>query len=303
MAINYRKKELPPSQALAVKVVWNAMQILKEKGGEALGRDIILELEKRLDFNDWEKGIYEKTGNIRWQSILHFFSIDCVKAGFLIKKKGVWYLTPEGEKALELGDIEFMQKSNDGYEEWRKNRPSPKEDATGEITDEGKETVGVTLDETEQEAMEGLKQYIKAKNPYEFQDLVAALLRGMGYHTPFVAPRGKDGGVDVIAYRDPLGTQSPRIKLQVKHRQGTTTVKEIRELMGLLQKDGDVGIFVSSGGFSPDAKRAARNAQVHLELVDLPRFIGLWQEFYPKMVDEDKALLPLIPIYFLASNE
>ncbi len=30
--------------------------------------------------------------------------------------------------------------------------------------------------------------------------------------------------------------------------------------MGLLQKEGDVGIFVSTGGFSPDAKVTAREA-------------------------------------------
>jgi predicted Mrr-cat superfamily restriction endonuclease len=57
-----------------------------------------------------------------------------------------------------------------------------------------------------------LDEWAKSKNAYEFQDLAAALLRGMGYYTPFVAPTGKDGGVDIIAYRDPLGTVSPRIK-------------------------------------------------------------------------------------------
>lgn len=302
MGINYRRK-LPPSQTLAVKTVYTAMKILQERGGEAPGKEVVTELENRLSFNDWEKGVYEKTGNIRWQSILHFFSIDCVKAGFLIKKKGVWYLTPEGEEALKLGDIEFMQKANDAYVEWsKKNKKTTKEDTTEELTEES-QSVEATLDEIEQKAMEGLKQCITKKNAYEFQDLVAALLRGMGYHTPFVAPKGKDGGVDVIAYKDPLGTQSPRIKAQVKHRQDATSTKEIRELMGLLQKAGDVGIFVSSGGFTSDAKTTARNAQVHLELVDLLRLISLWQEFYPKMTDEDKALLPLTPIYFLASND
>jgi len=34
--------------------------------------------------------------------------------------------------------------------------------------------------------------------------------------------------------------------------------------------------------------------------VDLNRFITLWQEFYDKLKDEDKNLLPLRPIYFLA---
>jgi len=120
----------------------------------------------------------------------------------------------------------------------------------------------------------------------------------MGYYTPFIAPSGKDGGVDIIAYRDPLGTVAPRIKVQVKHREQSASVHEIRQLMGLLQKDGDAGIFISSGGFTPDSKTTARTSHVHVELIDLSRFIELWQEFYHKLTDEDKSRLPLIPIYF-----
>ena len=52
----------------------------------------------------------------------------------------------------------------------------------------------------------------------------------MGYHVPFVAPPGRDGGVDVIAYKDPLGTVAPRIKAQIKHREEKVTVREVREL-------------------------------------------------------------------------
>ena len=68
------------------------------------------------------------------------------------------------------------------------------------------------------------------------------------------------------------------------------------------KKEGDVGIFVSTGGFTPDAKTTARSSHIHVELIDLPRFIGLWQEFYNKLTDEDKSLLPLTPIYFLAKK-
>ncbi len=158
------------------------------------------------------------------------------------------------------------------------------------------------IHEIEQLAIEGLKKEISQKNPYEFQELVAALLRGMGYYTPFVAPQGKDGGIDVIAYRDPLGTISPRIKVQIKHRDTSASVQEVRQLMGLLQKDGDVGMFVSSGGFTLDAKSTARGSHVHVELIDLDRFIALWQEFYPKLTDEDKGLLMLVPIYFYSPS-
>lgn len=294
--------KLSRSRELAAKVIFAALQILKEKGGEAPGRDVVAEVERRVPLDEWAKATYEKSGYVRWQSILHFFSIDCIKAGYLIKKKGVWYLTAEGEAALKQGEVGLLNAATAAYRRWRgENQPiETREDQ--DVSEEGQQSQEATIHEIEQLAVEGLKKQASLKNPYEFQDLVAALLRGMGYYTPFIAPHGKDGGVDVIAYRDPLGTVSPRIKVQIKHRDAPATVQEVRQLMGLLQKDGDVGIFVSTGGFTPDAKTTARSSHVHVEVLDLDRFITLWQEFYIKLTDEDKSRLPLIPIYFYAPS-
>jgi len=293
--------KLSRSRELAAKVIFAALQILKKKGGEAPGREVLAEVEKLVPLDDWARATYEKSGYIRWQSILHFFSIDCIKAGYLVKKKGVWYLTPEGENALHLGEVGLLKAATNAYRKWREENKSS-ESKEEEVEQEGQQGQEATIHEIEQIAIEGLKKQITIKNSYEFQELVAAMLRGMGYYTPFIAPKGKDGGVDVIAYRDPLGTVSPRIKVQIKHRENTTNVQEVRQLMGLLQKDGDVGIFVSSSGFTPDAKTTARSSHVHVELIDLDRFITLWQEFYSKLTDEDKSLLPLIPIFFYAPS-
>lgn len=296
-------KKLSPTRELASKVIFAAFQILEEKGGEAPGREVIAEIEKRVPLDEWARTVYEKSGYVRWQSILHFFSIDCIKAGFLIKKKGIWYITPEGRKALKLGEVGLLNAAGDAYRKWAEERQPSVEQAEEALTEEGEQGSEATVHEMEQLAIEGLKKQIGLKNPYEFQDLAAALLRGMEYYTPFVAPHGKDGGVDIIAYRDPLGTTSPRIKMQIKHRPNTpATVQEVRELMGLLQKDGDVGIFISSGGFTLDAKTTARNSHVHVELIDLDRFISLWQEFYARLSDEDKSLLLMRPIFFYAPS-
>jgi restriction system protein len=295
-------QQLSPSKALGSKVIYAALKIVKDNGGELSGREVVSQVEQQVDLDDWAKERYEKSGYIRWQSILHFYTIDCTKAGFMVKKKGVWYLTPEGEKALELGEVKLLQTAQEAYREWKSKQPSPSNDQSDDESEDQVRFQEVTVDEIEQQAIEGLKQHIFAQNPYEFQDLAAALLRGMGYYTPFVAPRGKDGRVDVIAYRDPLGTTSPRIQVQIKHRESSASVQEIRQLMGLLQKDGDIGIFISSGGFTSDAKTTARSSHVHVELIDLLRFINLWQEFYHKLTDEDKNRMPLIPIYFLAPN-
>ena len=263
---------------------------------------MIAEVEKRVALDEWAKATYEKSGYVRWRSILHFFSIDCIKAGYLVKKKGVWYLTPEGENALKLGEVGLLKAATAAYRKWKDENQPPEATDDQDVSEEGQQGQEATIHEMEQLAIEGLKKQINVKNPYEFQELIAALLRGMGYYTPFVAPKGKDGGIDVIAYRDPLGTVSPRIKVQIKHRDASASVQEVRQLMGLLQKDGDVGMFVSSGGFTPDAKNTARGSQVHVELIDLDRFIALWQEFYSKLSDEDKSILSLVPIYFYAPS-
>lgn len=146
--------------------------------------------------------------------------------------------------------------------------------------------------------MQGIENTLRALNPYEFQDLVAALLRGMGYFTPFVAPRGKDGGVDVIAYKDPLGAEAPAILCQVKHQPDTVAgIADVQRLIGALQVGKNVGLFVTSGRFSTDARHAARNSHIHLELVDRSRLIELWIEYYGKIDEEDRALLRLRVIH------
>lgn len=286
------------SRQLAAHVIFEALQILKENDGELRGRDVIRAVEQRAKLDEWARERYEKSGYIRWQSILHFFTIDCQKAGFLVKKSGVWYLTPEGDDALALGPKKLLDSATAAYRSWKKAQDiAQTEDLTEELEEESEVA---TLEQAEENAKGAIERKIRDMNAYEFQDLTAALLRGMGYHTPFVAPRGKDGGIDVLAYSDPLGTVAPRIKVQVKHRESSTGVQDVRQLLGILRSDGDVGVFVSTGGFSSDAKVCAREAHLHVELIDLDRFIGFWQDFYSQLEDSDKALLPLTPVHFLA---
>lgn len=125
----------------------------------------------------------------------------------------------------------------------------------------------------------------------------------MGYHVPHVSPPGPDGGIDLIAYRDPLGTTAPRIKVQVKHRQNKVAAKEVRELEGLLRRDGDIGLLVSSGGFTSEAEREVRASQKHIELMDLPRLISLWKEHYERLREPGRAMLRLVTVHFLAPDE
>jgi restriction system protein len=299
---------IAPSKATAAKVIFAAFKILQSESGELPGKEVIERIRNTVEFNDWEKEIYEKTGYVRWKSILHFYTVDCTKAGYMRKSKGVWYLTPEGEQAMKKGPIDLLQSASSAYRKWAAADKLSKQKGTVGDTPELQENIEQTqkanLEQLQEQAIAGIKDYINQKNPYDFQDLVATLLRAMGYHTPFISPKGKDGGIDIIAYQDPLGIQKPRLKVQVKHYPQTPIAADaIRSLKGLLNSNEDVGLFATSGRFTTEAERFAREANVHIKLIDGEELISLWQEYYSKMSDEEKSMLPIHPVYFLGTND
>lgn len=291
------------SKKIAEKTVFATFNILKDNGGEMRGKEVVDRIRDSNTFDDYENHRFEKTGYIRWESILHFYTIDCMKAGFLRKQKGIWYLTEEGEKAIDLGAEKLLNTATKLYREWDSKRKA-EDDLKGDIGDFTEENAvqiqKSLISQYEDEAYSGIKEFIVNKNPYEFQDLVAELLKAMGYFISEIAQRGADGGIDIVAYTDPLGTRQPRIIVQVKHRpHDSVSSDEIQKLAGTLKRNSDVGIFVTSGTFSKPAKKEARESREHIELIDFERFVSLWQEFYPKMSDDQKSFLPLQPIYFL----
>ena len=291
---------------LASKLIFETLKVLKENDGEMASSLLMETLSKRVNLDDWARGTLEKTGNIRWQSILHFYSIDLIKAGYLLKKKGVWYLTPEGEKAIDKGEKELLKSAQHLYRIWKeKNKKEESsqinnKDVPDEQIEAASQKVSSLLDDARAKANQSFTKFILEEfDPYSFQELCGALFRGMGYYTPFIAPKGKDGGVDVIAYKDPIGSTTPHIKIQIKYRQDTkATSQELRQLKGILTTN-DIGVFISISGFASDALKEFKHSSPHIELIDLERFIELWQEFYEKMKDEDKALMPISPVYFV----
>lgn len=265
-------------------------------------RDALAELANRVTLTPYEAGNYPAGGR-RFEKILRFATIDCVKAGWLQKEKGRWSITEEGRQAYSAHpDPErFYREAVALYQTWKKNQPQPDESQEAEEEEEEAATAAaVTLEEALESAWGEIELFLGNMNPYEFQDLVGALLRALGYHIAWTAPAGKDGGIDLVATPDARGTRSPRLKVQVKRQQAAVNVEGLRSFMAMLGHD-DVGLFVSLGGFTKDASDEARSQQNRkITLIDIERFYDLWVEHYHKMPDVDRRRLPLQPIYFLA---
>lgn len=160
------------------------------------------------------------------------------------------------------------------------------------------ELVQVKEDKVEQ-AHEFIKDKLNSLDEEQMEELVASVLRAMGYKARRT-PKGPDRGVDVKASPDGLDLEEPRIKAEVKYRQRTTMgSQDIRSFIGAL-REGDRGLYVSTGGFTKDAKYEADRANVPVTLVTLDDLADLVVMHYENFDSEGRALMPLTKIYWPA---
>ncbi len=279
-------------------------QLLKIQPDGIRAADALAALEKQVKLTAYEAGEYP-TGGRRFEKIVRFSTVAPVKAGWLVKNKGIWTLTPEGEAALQAhpDPEQFQRAAVQLYNKWRKAQPEPVGDGN-EDDEVAESSATITLEEAEEMAWTEIEAYLAGMPPYEFQELVAALLTAMGYHVVWIAPPGKDGGVDVIVYNDPLGTRPPRIKVQVKRNANSPRidVMGLRSFMAVLA-EGDIGLFVALSGFTKDAEHEARQSHRRINLIDARKLVELWTTHYTQLDDSARARLPLKPVWFLVGND
>lgn len=137
---------------------------------------------------------------------------------------------------------------------------------------------------------------LRRMDAYRFEHFVAGLLQAMGYRASATVAVG-DGGVDVIASRDPLGIEPPIIKVQCKRTVSTIGGPDVQKLAGALAHGGsEVGLFVTLGTYSADALHIERTRQ-DLRLVKGTQLVDLIFEHYEGLDPEWKRLLPLRRVY------
>lgn len=264
-------------------------------------------LAKRVTLSAHEAGSYAKGGR-RFEKIVRFATVDTVKAGWLVKAKGYWLITDAGRRAYDQfkDPGAFYREGVRLYQAWRSTQPDDQDDdaeSDPQADTVTEREVTSTFEEAEERAWQEVESFLSQMPPYDFQDLVAGLIRGMGYHIAWIAPPGKDGGVDILAFNDPLGTRPPRMKVQVKRQQQPVSIDGVRSFLAVLGNE-DVGIFVNTGGFTRDAKEAVRNQMNrHMTLIDIERLFDLWVEHYGRLDEAARRRMPLKPIYFLAPSE
>lgn len=151
------------------------------------------------------------------------------------------------------------------------------------------------LRNVEAQAFERIKDQVNQLDWQDMQELVAGILRAMNYKTQ-VSPPGSDLGRDILASPDGFGFEQPRIVVEVKHRKGTIGSQEIRSFVGGRHKD-DRGLYVSTGGFTKDARYEADRSSVPLTLWTLDELTKALLDNYEQTDSRTRALVTLRTFY------
>jgi restriction system protein len=177
------------------------------------------------------------------------------------------------------------------------NRPAPLSLEGGQrLDDEDPEAVADPLDNLQEQAIEHIKDRLLSLDWDEMQEMVASLLRALGYRT-LVSPAGPDRGKDIIASKDGFGFEPPRIVVEVKHRRGAMGAPEIRAFLGGRHSE-DRGLYVSTGGFTREAYFEAERASTVTHLMTLDDLARALTDNYDKLDEGGRALLPLVHVYW-----
>lgn len=191
-----------------------------------------------------------------------------------------------------LGSISTVFRIDDWALEIEKLLKEPTHQSDFTSSDEQSDQ-GIIIEDFVVKSLDMIQDQVDKLDPWQMQNLVGGLLQAMGYNVQ-VSPKGPDGGIDVLAYKDAFGFEKPIIKVQVKHQKKSSSSPEIQQLLGAHPMEANC-LFVSTGGFTSNARDVAKQRSVRL--IDLDDLVKLLVEWYDKMPNDKRSLIPLRKIY------
>jgi restriction system protein len=246
-------------------LMWPTLQALKAMGGSATNEELLAKVievanippeaqavqhsdhrQTKLNYNlAWAKTVLKKAGAIDNSS------------------RGVWSITSQGEAITptEVGTVPARVRKQVSEDRRERERPTPAEDDVELESGVEGEAAGTYWKDELIELLRGL-------SPAAFERLGQRLLREGGFLKVEVTGRSGDGGIDGIGVLR-VNLLSFQVLFQCKRYQGTVGAAIIRNFRGAMVGRSDKGLLITTGTFTPDAKReATRDGAPAIELID-----------------------------------
>ncbi|WP_439489003.1 restriction endonuclease [Algoriphagus sp.] len=173
--------------------------------------------------------------------------------------RGVWALTEEGQKVLEVNKEKVKRAV---VKKDREQRLAKKEKDSPELQS--------TTEEIEEFSWQDkLLDTLRSIHPDQFERLCQRLLRELGFVNVEVTGKTNDGGIDGKGIIRIGGVLSFHVVFQAKRYQGSVSSSVIRDFRGAMSGRADKGLIMTTGSFTREAKKEAqRDGAIPIDLID-----------------------------------
>lgn len=251
------------------------LQVLRELGGSASIEEIEEKLIDRFGFRQADlDATYEVSGDniitdkMSWaRSYLkfpNFVSNDT---------KGVWVLTEAGRLAAEMPFESVRDAIRKAKAQRRAEQVARRKTNTEELIKRLNEVdLGFDSEELEEgkalDWSDTLLAKLQSIPPDAFERLCQRLLRENGFIRVEVTGKSGDGGIDGHGVLR-VNLVSFHVLFQCKRWKGSVSAGTIRDFRGAMQGRADKGLVITTGTFTPDARReATRDGAPAIDLID-----------------------------------
>lgn len=245
-------------------LMWPALKALKAMGGSATNEELLAKVIEVAQIPSAVQAISHTDGrNTRVGYNLAWAKTYLKKVGALDNSgRGIWSITKEGEALTEADVRSIPARARRLFNDERRERGSANSSDSSHIVGEA-EDIGDGAD-----WKGGLLQVLRALSPEAFERLAQRLLREAGFVKVEVTGRSGDGGIDGLGVLR-LNLLSFQVLFQCKRYQGTVGAGAIRDFRGAMVGRSDKGLMITTGTFTPDAKReATRDGAPPIDLID-----------------------------------
>ena len=174
--------------------------------------------------------------------------------------RGVWVLTDEGREAIDRPPHETRARVAAAIKAI--HGPRKKAQLNSPVSVNGEEDQGAP------DWKDALLSVLRSMDPSAFERLCQRLLRESGFVKVEVTGRSGDGGIDGTGILQ-LSLMSFHVLFQCKRYQGSVGSGAVRDFRGAMMGRTDKGLIITTGTFSPDARReATRDGAPPIDLID-----------------------------------
>jgi restriction system protein len=248
---------------------------LKSLGGSGRPSEVeaIVVVEANISVPEQER--VNKNGQSRISNQIAWARFYLSKAGYIESSmRGVWSLTPKGVQS-ELTKETALSVFRDVQQRYRG-------DANDGTTGGPCEEAALALDDVPVTDVRGYRDVLldlmRSIPPQGFERLCQRLLRESGFEQVEVTGRSGDGGIDGFGVLQVNPLASFRVLFQCKRYTGSVPSKEVRDFRGTMAGRTDMGIMLTTGTFTAEArKEAGRDGVPRIELVDSEKLLAMFE--------------------------